>query len=83
MRRHTYRTTVFQYKNFLVLDPVFGFTQTAYSVPENAGPAQGAVTIDNDVILTFPCTARVIDMIGGTATGMWCDFFGYTVTHFK
>ena len=48
---------------------MFGFTASGYAVPENAGPAQGAVTITNDVVLTFDYTVRVDDIAGGTATG--------------
>ena len=57
--------------NFSYTDPVFGFTTSGYAVPENAGPAQGAVTITNDVILTFDYTVRV-NIVGGTATGGAC-----------
>ena len=49
---------------------MFGFTASTYTVAENAGPAQGAVTITNDVILTFPINVTVNDIAGGTATGI-------------
>ena len=51
---------------------MFGFTESAYTVPENAGLAQGAVTITNDVVLTSSYTVRVDCIAGGTAIGGVC-----------
>ena len=47
----------------------YRFTEATYTVRENEGPAQLAIELFSDTVLTFPATVRVTDIQGGTATG--------------
>ena len=57
------------YYIFLPPAPKYRFTQPTYTVDEDDSPAQPAIELFSDTVLTFPATVRVTDIQGRTATG--------------
>ena len=50
-------------------DAVYQCAASPFTVVENAGPAQLAITLSG-CILTSPASLQVIDVAGGSATGV-------------
>ncbi|XP_064394225.1 uncharacterized protein LOC135341566 isoform X3 [Halichondria panicea] len=48
--------------------PLYRFTEPSYIVNEGDSPAQPAIELFSNTVLTFPATVRVVDLPGGSAT---------------